>query len=87
MEFGEILKACRTRAKLSQEELAFRLSINQSDISKYENNTKEPSISLFRSWAMETQASEVVIAFMFGMDGITIMQHLSSLLIGCIHFL
>jgi len=76
LRVGAILKACRTRAGLSQEELAHRLYINQSDVSKYENDTKEPTISLFYAWMTNTQAHEVLVAFLCGMDGLGIMQKL-----------
>ncbi|MCF3941600.1 helix-turn-helix domain-containing protein [Oceanobacillus alkalisoli] len=76
MKYGAILKACRTRSDLSQEELAHRLHINQSDVSKYENGTKEPTISLFQAWLNNTQAQEVMVAYLYGLDGIAIMQQL-----------
>ena len=76
MRVGTILKACRTRAGLSQEELADELYINQSDVSKYENDTKEPSLSLALSWVNITNAPEVLVAFMFGVDSLDIIQKL-----------
>lgn len=80
VKYGAILKACRTRADLSQEELAHKLHINQSDISKYESGTKEPTISIFQSWMTNTQAQEVMVAFIYGMDGISILQSLADFL-------
>lgn len=76
MDYGAILKACRDRARLSQEELAHLLHINQSDVSKYENGTKEPSISIFQAWTQNTQAQEVMVAFFCGVDGISMMQNI-----------
>lgn len=76
MKFGAILKACRVRAGLSQEELADRLYINQSDVSKFENGTKEPPISLFQQWINQTQAQEVMVAYILGMDGLNILQNI-----------
>ncbi|WP_163583310.1 helix-turn-helix domain-containing protein [Gracilibacillus saliphilus] len=88
MKYGAILKACRSRAGLSQEELAHRLHINQSDISKYENDTKEPTMSTFQAWATNTQAQEVMVAFVCGVDGLSILQQLSDVIIaGLISFL
>ncbi|MFC4389112.1 multiprotein-bridging factor 1 family protein [Gracilibacillus marinus] len=88
MKYGAILRACRTRAGYSQEELAHRLHINQSDISKYENDTKEPTMSLFQQWACNTQAQEVVVAFCCGVDGLSIMQQLTDIVnFGIITFL
>ena len=90
MRVGAILKACRTRAGLSQEELAHRLFINQSDVSKYENDTKEPTISMFYAWTQQTQAHEVLVAFLCGVDGLEILQkiidmgitHLGTIFLG-----
>jgi len=76
---GAILKACRTRAGLSQEELAHRLFINQSDVSKYENDTKEPTISMVYAWTTKTQAPEVLVAFLCGVDGLEILQKIVDL--------
>lgn len=73
---GAILKACRTRANLTQEELAHRMFISQSDVSKYENDTMEPNLSVLQAWASNTQTQEVLVAFICGIDGITIMQNI-----------
>lgn len=82
MRYGAILRACRDRVGLSQEELADRLHINQSDVSKFENDVKEPTVSMFRAWMMNTQAQEVLVAFFCGMDGIGIMQKIMQLMGG-----
>ena len=74
MRVGAVLRACRTRAGLSQEELANRLFISQSDVSKYENDTMEPHISTLQAWTNNTQAPEVLVAFICGMDGLSVMQ-------------
>lgn len=76
LKVGSILKACRKRSGLSQEELAYRLLINQSDVSKYENDVKEPTISIVSAWAQYTQSQEVLVAFLCGVDGMTIMQQI-----------
>lgn len=72
--YGGILRACRERAGLNQEELAFNLNVSQSDISKFENNVKEPTISLVQAWVNNTQTSEVLVAFLCGIDGLGMMQ-------------
>lgn len=84
MRVGAILKACRTRAGLTQEELAFRLHINQSDISKYENDRVEPTLSILRAWTNNTQSQEVMVAFICGVDGISIMQTIMDVIGGVI---
>lgn len=74
MKYGGILKACRERAGLNQEELAFQLNMSQSDVSKYENNFREPSISTLQQWINQTQTQEVMVAFLCGVDGVGLMQ-------------
>lgn len=82
MRYGAVLKACRERMGLSQEELAFRLNMNQSDISKFENNTREPTLSILQSWINNTQAPEVLVAFLCGVDGLGIMQSIMQIIGG-----
>lgn len=73
---GAVLKACRTRAGFTQEELADKLYISQSDVSKYESDAMEPHLSILQAWTSNTQAPEVLVAFLCGMDGLNIMQHI-----------
>lgn len=82
MRYGAVLRACRERKGLSQEELAFRLNMNQSDVSKFENDTREPTISTLQSWITCTQAPEVLVAFLCGVDGLGIMQSIMQLIGG-----
>ncbi|MCM3560636.1 helix-turn-helix domain-containing protein [Brevibacillus borstelensis] len=42
MSFGQRLKQARKEAKLTQEQVAKRLGLDYSTISKYENNHSEP---------------------------------------------
>ena len=78
MEYGAILRACRKRAGLTQEQLAEKLHLGQSDISRYESDRQEPTISLFRAWIENTQSPEVMAAFMLGIDGLTIIQQVMT---------
>lgn len=73
---GAVLRACRTRAGFTQEELADKLYISQSDVSKYENDTMEPHLSIVQAWTSNTQAPEVLVAFLCGMDGLSILQNI-----------
>lgn len=84
MEYGSILKACREREGLSQEELAHALHIQQADVSRLENNRKEPSISLFQNWATVTNSQDVLVAFICGIDGINILTQIMSATTGFI---
>lgn len=82
MKYGGILRACRERIGLTQEELAFKMNVNQSDISKYESGSKEPTLSIAHAWLSNTQATEVLVAFMCGVDGLGIMQNIMQMLGG-----
>lgn len=77
---GAIMQACRERAGLSQEKLAELLYVSRSDISKLENEKKKPSFETMMSWLHATGSQEVAVAFFCGMDGISIMQNLLSVI-------
>lgn len=87
MRFGGILKAARQRAGLSQEELAHRLNINQSDVSKFENDRKVPDVLTFIQWIQQTSAQEVMVAFLYGMDGMSMIQNLLPMIGGFISWI
>lgn len=76
MKLGAVLKACRERANLSQEEMAHRMNRTQPCISKFENNTKVPDAITFMDWFKQTNTQEVAVAFLMGMDGLAILQTL-----------
>lgn len=84
MKYGAVLRAARERQGLSQEELAHRLHIQQADVSRIENNRKEPSMTLFRDWTTLTQAQDVMVAFICGMDGLSILQNMMTVVTGFI---
>lgn len=42
--FGKNLRACRLRAKLSQEELSFQTSLHRTEISLLERGRREPRL-------------------------------------------
>jgi len=82
MKVGALLRACRERAGLSQEELAHRLNRSQSCISRMEKDRMLPDIATFVQWLNVTNAQEVAVAFLYGMDGITILQKFLGLIVG-----
>ncbi len=51
MKFGEILKMLRSSKNLTQKQLAKMFDLSESNISKYEAGTVEPSIKLLLSFA------------------------------------
>lgn len=76
MKVGAILRACRERAGLSQEEMAEKMFNSQSCISKLETDRKNLDLQTLIKWTEVTGAKEVVVAFICGLDGISIMQTL-----------
>lgn len=78
MKFGAILQACRERAALSQEELAEKIDRSRSDISKFENDHKPISMPTFHKWMEATGGETVMIAFMYGIDGLKIASQIEN---------
>lgn len=79
MRYGAILRACRERMGLSQEEMAFRLNRSQGTISKLEKDKVVLDMDTAREWADVTGAKEVLVAFICGVDGVSIMQNIMNL--------
>ncbi|GED17210.1 MULTISPECIES: helix-turn-helix domain-containing protein [Aneurinibacillus] len=82
MRFGAILQACRERAGYTQEQMAELINRSRSCISKLENDRKTLDAQTLIEWAKATQANEVVVAFLYGMDGFGMIQNVMSLLGG-----
>lgn len=68
-EFGKVLKACRERARLSQEELAKLLMVDQAIVSKAETGKMAPSYALVKLWARETKSEDIIGMDLGGTDG------------------
>jgi transcriptional regulator with XRE-family HTH domain len=79
---GVIVKALRTRKGWSQEELAENVHMSRSAISKLENDQQTLDVPTLMQLIQVTNAPEVAIAILCGMDGITIMQHVMTLIGG-----
>ena len=80
MKIGAILQACRERAKLTQEEMAARLNRTQSCISKIERDHKLPDLPTLIEWLNITNAKEVFVAYLYGLDGLTILQNILGMI-------
>lgn len=78
MKIGTLMQACRERAGLSQEQMAVRLHRTQSYVSKVEKGRQEPDFETVVNWTKETDAEEVVVAYLYRVEGIKIIQHLMS---------
>lgn len=79
MKYGAILRACRDRVGMSQEELAAKLFRSRNSISRLENDQIELDVNTLSQWAEITGAREVVVAFICGMDGLSIMQSMMQI--------
>ncbi|WP_153732742.1 helix-turn-helix domain-containing protein [Sporosarcina obsidiansis] len=76
MGYGAILRACRKRKGWTQEDLAEALHIEQADISRIENDRKEPLMSLVQKWTAATNSTDVMVAFITGMEGMAILTNI-----------
>lgn len=79
---GVIVKALRTRKGWSQEELAEKVHMSRSAISKLETDQQTLDVPTLVRLIQVTNAPEVAVAILCGMDGISIMQNLMNLIGG-----
>lgn len=82
MSFGAILRAVRQKAGLSQEEMAEKMYVSRSTISRLENNRLKLTVEDAIRWGQITQAPEAIAAMLCGLDVSQVMQIISSLPIG-----
>jgi len=59
-QLGELLRECRTAARLSQAELGNRLNIDRSVVSRIENGDISPSYELVKRWGIATNSRDVI---------------------------
>lgn len=85
MKFGPALKQARVSAGLSQEELAPRLFMPRSTISKLENDKMEIKASDLIRWFNATQVPEAAVAVLCGVDIVAVTQIITSLIGGFIN--
>ena len=79
MKYGVIAKALRVRKGWSQEELAEKLHMSRSAISKLENDQQTLDVPTLVRLVEVTGEPAVGVAIMFGMDGIQIMQQIMQI--------
>lgn len=78
MEVGKFLRQRRKESGFKQDELAFALGINQSDVSKIERGEKSPALDIFRDWTIQTQSMELGIAFLYGTEILTKLPEIAN---------
>jgi transcriptional regulator with XRE-family HTH domain len=79
MLFGSILRKARLNAGLSQEELAEKLYLSRSAVSRLENDKLELKAADLIRWFQVTNAPEVAAAMICGVDVTALSQLISSL--------
>ncbi|EWG12717.1 helix-turn-helix domain-containing protein [Cytobacillus firmus] len=84
MTFGAVLKACRERAGLTQEEIAEKLHRSRSCISKFESDKKTLDVTTLIRWTDVTAAKDVACAIVTGVDPVMILQQFMPLIGGLI---
>ncbi|MEH7342719.1 helix-turn-helix transcriptional regulator [Bacillus sp. JJ1532] len=84
MQLGQIFKKSRKLSGLSQEALAEIMFMPRSTISKVENDKMELKISDAIRWFQATQAPEMLVAVLCGVDVTTVVQTLTKLVGGLI---
>ena len=87
MSFGTVLQKVRVEAGLSQEELADKMFVSRSTVSRLENDRLKLTVQDAISWGQATNATEVMAALLCGVDLVALTQMLTTLLGGFIHFI
>lgn len=76
MKLGSILKACRERKGYTQAEMADLLDYSQGSISQIEKDRKSPDIHILLQWAEITNSREVIVAYIYGLDGVSLIKNI-----------
>jgi transcriptional regulator with XRE-family HTH domain len=80
LEFGAVLRRMRKGAGFSQEQLAEKLHISRSNISKLETDKLKLSAEDLIRWCKTTQAQDVLMAFITGADPLSVMDGAAQLI-------
>lgn len=87
MEFGAVLRKMRKEAGLSQEEMAEKLHVSRSNISRLETDKLElKAVDLLR-WCKITNNPDVLMALYAAVDIATNLEPLTQLITGTITLL
>lgn len=80
MKYGVIVKALRVRKNWTQDQLARKLHMSRSAISKIENDEQTLDVPTLVNLVQITGEPAVAVSIILGMDGITIMQSLLQMI-------
>ncbi|RKD20991.1 hypothetical protein BEP19_15010 [Ammoniphilus oxalaticus] len=78
MMYGPLLKEARLKAGLSQEEMAEKLHLSRSNVSRLENNYLALKVRDLVDWFQVTGAPEIAAAIICGVDVAAVMQIIST---------
>lgn len=79
MNIGAVLRKMRKGAGLSQEELAEKLHISRSNVSRLESNKLTLTFEDAVRWAQSTNAQDMLIALILNVDVSTVSHFLSQI--------
>lgn len=68
-ELAEVLLKCREVSGLSQEEMAIRLRIERSTVSKFESGHRIPNGIIIKNWGVVTNCSDLISLYFSGKEG------------------
>ena len=76
---GELLRMCRERAGLTQQQLADKLCYERSTIAKIESGAIQyPSYAIVKSWAKATNSEDIISLDIYGKDAWQKMRRLEQ---------
>lgn len=79
-DFASHLKEWRTKAEITQIEMASKLNITQSHVSKYETGRKVIDLETFIRWVRLTNSEASAAVVMFGADIFTQVAQFTTLI-------
>ena len=82
MKFGALLKKARLNSGLSQEEMAEKIFLSNSTVSRLESDKIELKARELVRWFQVTQAPELLAIMFCGIDVSTVAQTLTTLIGG-----
>ncbi|MCM3739193.1 helix-turn-helix domain-containing protein [Oceanobacillus luteolus] len=89
VEFGSVLRKMRVVADISQEEMAEKLHMSRSNVSRLENNRMELKAVDLIKWCRATNNPDVLMALYAGIDvtATLVTSGATALITGTIAFL
>lgn len=87
MTFGTVLQKVRVEAGLSQEEMADKMFISRSTVSRLENDRLKLTVQDAISWGRVTNTTDIMAAMLCGVDLAALTQLITTLVGGFITFI